>query len=271
MHLATRRESEPTIHVRTGPYGLRVGMFTDTGPYTRMGHNTVVLASRPRRMRTGMQLAGGACLFLAGVICGLYKTDMSSIDSSDAKLQALAGREPQVLTDPQLDRRISELLQQPPSSGSQSLRASRNMPWQLINIGSRVTEEDHVQDWERQRMRFATATTRQCEDPQIGETVPLSRMVPASSSPPTNAESAPISGQSSDTPATVTQGQSRTPSEQARVGEVAANAERAREPDHVRISEFHPPAQPQRERPNRKHAQRHQGSITDTLAKIFRW
>jgi hypothetical protein len=220
-----------------------------------------------------MQVAGGTCLFLTGVICGMYKNDESSIDSSGAKLQALAGREagtPQVPTDPQLDDRTSGLLQQLPSSGSQSLRALRNMPGQLINIGSRVTEEDHAQDWERQRMRFATPTTRQCEDPRIGEVEPLSRMVSTSSSPPTNAGTAPISGQSSDTWVTVIQVESQTPSEQAR-NEVAANAERAREPDDVPISELHPPAQPQRKRPNRERAQKSQDSITDTLAKIFRW
>ena len=65
--------SEPSIHAQQLPWGLRVGMFANNGPSTRStGRKSGVLALRSRRVRAGMQLVGGAALFVAGTGFGMH-------------------------------------------------------------------------------------------------------------------------------------------------------------------------------------------------------
>lgn len=100
--------SEPTIHVKTLSCGLRVGMFVDNGPFTRAGRKPRALAPRPRRMRVGMQLLGGAALFVTGTAFGLNINTVLPRGLPSSQLHALAQPglgTPQVLADAPSDQR----------------------------------------------------------------------------------------------------------------------------------------------------------------------
>jgi hypothetical protein len=100
--------SEPTIHVQTLPCGLRVGMFADNGPLKRTGRKPGALAPRSRRMRVGMQLLGGAALFVTGTAFGLNINTVLPRASPGSQLHALAQPglgTPQVLADAPSDQR----------------------------------------------------------------------------------------------------------------------------------------------------------------------
>jgi hypothetical protein len=251
-------KAQPAIQVRDLRWGLRVGVFADSGgPSTGTGRR---MGAKPARPRRRIQLAGAAGIFFAGSAFGLHEYMPWRSNPLGLQLQAWVQPglgAPQLEAEAPLGQRTVGLVRPLSFSQSTSDHAPETMPRQL----SQLTRERHARMWQRVRVRLPRATRNEA-DPQLGPVQSETRSVPGSSPIPTSAGFSPVSGHAFDPPLTAP---ASTASEPPPIGKVASANHALDQP----VSTNNPPSLPQRDRSARRHMdRRHQGLVANILRNI---